>query len=366
VRQPKPWYWRARKKWCVTIGGVQKTLASGEKEATKKEAWASYHRLMASEGRLDGRQAARMTVADVCEAFLVSTAKHCRASTVELYTRRIGPFAAAFKNKPVDGVTSEDVIGWLRAYGGCKQKGKEGFGDSVRALTLRVIRTMFRWARDRGIIKLDPLARVASPWRIQARERPMTDEEYALIRSDAKTDDSFKEVLELMWRTGMRPDEVAKLSARNLDARLPIARFQPVEHKTGTRTGLQLERFFPPDMMDRVRGYAKVRRGPLIRNGKGEPWTQHVISCRFSRLKKRLGLPNDCVIYLARHRFITRLVESGVPLARVAKLAGHTHPETVMKHYYHPDTLAMLEDVARIDGGGEKPATDEDGRPLVS
>ena len=61
------------------------------------------------------------------------------------------------------------------------------------------------------------------------------------------------------------------------------------------------------------------------------------------------------MIYLARHGFITRLVESGTPLARVAKLSGHTHPETVMKNYYHPDTLVMLDDVEKINAGeGEK------------
>src|SRR5581483_417601 len=84
---------------------------------------------------------------------------------------------------------------------------------------------------------------------------------------------------------------------------------------------------------------------------KGNPWTTDLISDCFGRVKRRLKLPDDCVIYMARHGFITRLVESGAPLARVAKLAGHTHPETVMQHYYHPETIAMLDDVAKINEG---------------
>jgi integrase len=67
---------------------------------------------------------------------------------------------------------------------------------------------------------------------------------------------------------------------------------------------------------------------------------------------------------MARHGFITRLAEGGVPLARVARLAGHNDTNTVMRHYYHPDTESMLDDVAKVDAarasggaGGEGPVS---------
>jgi integrase/recombinase XerC len=365
MKQPKPWFWEKRGAWYVTLHSKQIRLSEKEKDA-----WAEYHRLMGSEGLLTERQAARMTVADACEAFLGASA-HCRESTVKLYTRKLGPFAAAFRSKRLDSVSPEEIIRWMSRYEGAGQKGKKYFGDSSRALTLHIVKSMFRWARDRGLIKIDPMHRVSIPWKIKARQRPMSKDEYLKIQNDTMTDANFKEVVEVMWQTGMRPGEVATLSARHLDSRLPIARFQPTEHKTGTRTGRQREAFFSPALMERMREYAKERRsGSLLLNSKGKPWTQHTISCRFTRLKERLGMQPELVLYMARHRFVTSLVESGIPLARVAKLAGHTHPETVMTNYYHPETLAMLDDVAKINAEEPKTeatdATDEDGRPLVS
>jgi integrase len=101
----------------------------------------------------------------------------------------------------------------------------------------------------------------------------MSKEEYLEIQADTGTDASLEEVVEVMWQTGIRPGEVSRLSARHLDARLPTARFQPTEHKTGTRTGLQREVFLPPAPMERMREYSKHRpTGPLLLNRNGMSW----------------------------------------------------------------------------------------------
>lgn len=344
MRQPKPWFWKMRGAWYVTLHGKQIKLHENEKEANRE-----FYRIMAAEGRTSDRLT-RMSVAESCEAIIGVTA-HSRPSTVRLYQDMLGPFAAHFRSKRLDQLTPDQCIRFVAGYQGTGYNGR-GFGDSTRALMFRHIKTLFSWARDTGLIQLNPMARIPNPWKIKPRQRPMSEEEYLLVMGDRKLNDQFKEVLEIMWRTGARPGEVAKLSARHLDARRPIARFQPTEHKTGGKTGLQREVYFPDDLMERMRKYAEIRpNGPLLLNCRGKPWSQELISDTFGRVKRRLGLANDCVIYLARHSFITKLAESGVPLARVAKLSGHTNPETIMRNYYHPDMDAMIRDVAAIDIG---------------
>ena len=281
----------------------------------------------------------------------MGTVAHSRPNTVRLYRDMLGPFAAHFRSKRLEELTPDMCIRFVSGYRGTGYKGKT-FGDSSRALMFRYIKTLFKSARDTGIIQLNPLARVPNPWKIRAHERPMTEEEYLLIMADRKLNDRFKEVLEIMWRTGARPGEVAKLAARHLNAPGRSPGSSPPSTRPGRRPDSSVRSSSPPDLMDRLRKYAEVRpKGPLLRNRAGKPWTQDLISDTFGRVKRRLGLPPDCVIYMARHGFITRLVESGAPLAHVAKLAGHTHPETVMQHYYHPETMAMLEDVAKINEG---------------
>lgn len=346
MKQPKPWFWAKRNAWYVTLEGKQIRLSSNEREAN-----AEFYRIMAAAGAITDKQAARMTVADLCEALIISVA-HARPATIRLYRASLGPFAAEFRSKRLDQVSAEHCLRFVREYQGTGRRNR-GFGDSSRALMFRYIKTLYKWAKDVGLTTINNMARVPNPWKIMPRVRPMSEDEYMLLMSDDKIGIDFKEVLEVMWNTGARPGEVSKLSARHLDARAPIARFQPSEHKTGARTGLQREIYFPPDLMDRMRKHAEQRpKGSLLRNSRGNAWTPRSIGSAFRRAKARHNLSEDSVIYLARHAFVTRLVEKGVPLARVAKLAGHTHTNTLMTTYYHPDTEAMMGDVQGINTDG--------------
>jgi integrase len=179
----------------------------------------------------------------------------------------------------------------------------------------------------------------------------MTEEEYRTLMADRNLNDRFKEVLEFLWRTGARPGEIAAIQARHLYGCQPIVRLQPTEHKTGTKTGRQREIIMPPDLRERPRRYAQERpRGPLLRNTRGNPWTQDLISEEFGRTKRRLGLSPDLVIYMTRHALAMRLIKPGSDIALVARPLIHSNAE-VLQTYYHPDTEAMVNMVAEEDKG---------------
>lgn len=345
MKNPKPWYWTARKAWYVQLNGKQKKLHKDEKEANKE-----FYRIMASEGRLDEKDARGIRVADAVEAMLASVDHH-RESTRRLYGYNLAPLAVRFAGRRLDSMKFDECSRFVREFAG---RGTRQFGEASRYLMMRYIKTFFRWARDSGLIQLNPLHGKDNPWKSLARPRVMAETEYLAIMSDRKLNDQFKEVMEFLWRTGARPGEIACICARHLDAKLPIVRLQPTEHKTGTKTGLQREIMMPPDLMDRLRSYAVERpKGTLLRNRKGNAWTQCLISDCFHRVKVRLGMP-DLVIYMARHAFITRLLDGGKSPAIVAKLAGHTHAETIQKVYYHPDTKAMMDMVAEDSEGQQE------------
>ena len=200
VKQPKPWFWEKRNAWYVTLCGKQLRLHEKEREAN-----AEFYRIMAAEGGLTGQQVARMTVADACEV-IISTAAHSRSSTLRLYRDMLGPFAAHFRAKRLDQLTPDECVRFVSTYQGTGYKGKT-FGDSSRALMFRYIKTLFKWARDTGLLQMNPMVRVTNPWKIRSRERPMSEVEYLTIMGDRRLNDRFKEVLEIIWRTGARPGE---------------------------------------------------------------------------------------------------------------------------------------------------------------
>jgi integrase len=320
----------------VQLGGKQIRLAEDKREAERE-----FYRLMAAEGRLDSRRVASMTVADACEAMLAGI-QHMRPGTVRIYTEKLGAFAAAFGPRRLDSIRPAEVIQWVAGYRST-QEGRS-YGESTRALLFRYVKQLYRWCRDIGYIEIDPFVRVISPWRIAKRGGPMTEEDYRKIMAMRRLSPRFKEIVEFIWRTGIRPGELAILSARHLDARLPIARFQPTEHKTGTKTGLQREVYFPSDLWERLQRYAEIhRKGPLFRKDNGSPWTQKAISESYGKIKRRHGL--TCVLYQARHRWATAMLESGIPEARVARMAGHVSTDVLVSTYYHPEAERMAADI---------------------
>jgi integrase len=351
ARTPKPWWNNERNAWYVTVKGKRHRLAESKKEADR-----AFYSLMVAEGEITHKQD-RILVADAIEALLANVQRH-RPNTRKIYLYSLGPFAANFASRRLDSVTADEALRFVSEYKG-RPGSKLKFSDSSRSLMFRHIKTLYRWARDTGLIQINPMHGQDGPWRVAPRARGMTDEEYRTIMVYTKLNRRFKEVLEFLWRTGARPSEIAAIEARHLDARLPIVRLQPTEHKTGAKTGRQREIFMPPDLMDRLRGYAKDRpKGALLRNNKDKPWTQHQISGNFCRVRGKLGLRPDLVIYMARHAFATRLVKPGNDLALVAKVLGHASAEVLQRTYYHPDTKAMAAMVEQENVGEDEKAAE--------
>jgi integrase/recombinase XerC len=342
ARQPEPWYWEARQAWYVQLGKRQIKLGADEKQARKE-----WHRVMAENGRLDERERRRMLVADACED-LCATVQTKRAATRRHYAEKLGLFAKHFGDRRLSEIQPAEVIRWIAEYQpparDARGRKRRRWGDNSRCMQYKYVRLLMKWARDTGLIEINPFVRIDNPWRIRDRDRSMTEGEYEAVMRDPKSSPQFKEIVEFIWRAGARPGELAILTARHLDVRMRIARLQPTEHKTGERTGAQREIHFPPDLWERLKSYADHRpSGPLFRRKNGEPWTAGLITLAFGRAKRRLGL--ECVLYQARHAYFTNLAENGVPATRAARLGGHRKLDTFMNTYYHPETDQLQEDI---------------------
>jgi len=66
------------------------------------------------------------------------------------------------------------------------------------------------------------------------------------------------------------------------------------------------------------------------------------VAKQFREARREAGLPEDLVLYCARHTFGTALYEAAGNLAMVMKVMGHADARTAM-HYQHP-TLDPIRD----------------------
>ena len=77
ARTPKPWFWKARNGWYVTIDGQRIFLSENKTEAKTR-----FHELMASPQR---RTVRCDSVAKICDLYLEWCQKHWATATYENY-----------------------------------------------------------------------------------------------------------------------------------------------------------------------------------------------------------------------------------------------------------------------------------------
>jgi site-specific recombinase XerD len=72
----------------------------------------------------------------------------------------------------------------------------------------------------------------------------------------------------------------------------------------------------------------------LLRNNRGEAWTENAIGLTTRRTRERAGIP-QAIAYGLRHSFATDALANGVPDAQVAELLGHSGTAMLHRHYAH-------------------------------
>jgi integrase len=343
VRTPKPWYWSARNAWYVQIDGKQTRLGAAETKTKipPDDVRREYHRLMACRGLITDEDRRKASVPEVIEAFIAGKAA-TRTKTVKTYLFYLEPFAHRFRGRKPDSIKVSEVLAFVTS--------RSTWSDGTKHNAVVTVKALYRWARDVGYLDANPMAGLTNPYPAGRRERGITLAEFEGMIG-AVRDDAFKTVLRFLRDTGCRPGELCKLTARHLDPVQPVATLRPGEHKTGRRTGRSRTILLPGTIAEELRELARQRpTGPLLRNTKGDPWNPNTIEKRVRRLRRKLNLPDDVVPYAARHSFLTRLVETGTPLAIAAKIAGHSRIDTIQDVYLHPELTAMKEAVEKAAG----------------
>ncbi len=339
MRQPEPFYWAARRGWYVQIEKRQIKLGGDPDPRPKGRPRApegvmrEYYRVMATNGRSTAEDREQATVAEVCEVFL-SRKDGLRENTKRLYAYYLSRFASALAGVRFNAVRMEDVT---RAA-----ESQSKWSAGTKHCFVLTVTTAFRWARDAGYLDMNPFAGWANPYPPAPRRRSMTDAEFAAVIDQAR-DLQWKQFMMFLRGTGCRIGELMALEAKHVDPERPFARLPADLHKTGRKSGKDRVLVLPADVEVMVRALARqYPKGPIFRNSRnGGPWTANTIGRRMRRYREKLGLGDVCC-HMIRHATLSRMLDGDTPLHLVAKIAGHSDPQTLMNTYYHPDEDLMV------------------------
>jgi integrase len=201
------------------------------------------------------------------------------------------------------------------------------------------------WARKERLIGQSPLVGFVKT-APSSRETAITEAQFKLCLEHAKG--SFRDVLEFLWHTGCRPQELRLIESAWIDGRKIV--FPVTKSKGGKRRRV----IYLDDTVAEIVARCALANpvGPIFRNRLGNAWTKDAINCGFVRLRAKTGISGLCA-YAMRHGFATSALKRGVDTTTVGVLMGHANPVMVAKVYQHlaQDDDYMLGVVTQLNGG---------------
>jgi integrase len=140
--------------------------------------------------------------------------------------------------------------------------------------------------------------------------------------------DDLRNLVTALLLTPARPGEIASATAQDYDR---LNGSLTLRGKTGERVvtlSSQAVTFFAEQAKD------KIGNAPLLTRADGQEWNKDSWKRPFKAALKKAGLPGDMVVYSLRHTAISRLIQGGVDIFLIAKMAG-TSVNMIEKHYGH-------------------------------
>lgn len=335
ARTPKPWWWKARQEWAVTIGGKRYRLGTDREKAMEE-----FHRLMAS-----GRQVATAAAADylnqILRDFLGWVHREKATKTYRIYYGYISSFDDRWPGLRLSELRPRHVESWLADH---------VWGPTSRNKAIGTISRALNWASRQGY-GANPIAAMERPTP-KNRVDTLSLGEFATILRHTR-DRRFREFLTFCWDCGCRPQEGRAIESRHVDLAHQRC-VLPTGESKGKHRARAIYLATPRAARIVARLMAQHPAGPLFRNTWGTPWNCASVYGRLQRMDQYIG--RRIRAYTLRHTWITRQLKAGVDSHVVASLAGHANTAMIDKVYSHvaDDPAFMLEAARR--GTGFRPS----------
>jgi len=281
------------------------------------------------------RRAPVPTLADFSKRFLDAIRIRCAAKprTIEFYAQQTR-YLLAFEtlaNRRLDEVDEAAVEEFAQAR-------RQQVGPATTNRGLAVLRRMLRLAHEWRI--LDRIPRI----HLLRGER---NREFVLSREQERIYLEFcpqipHDVAMLMLDTGLGPAEALGLQ------------WPDIHHDyLQVREGKTRYRARSVNLTSRVAAMLESRRLDSASNfvfaaGSEKPLLPSSLAHLHAKVRRRLRLPAEFVLYSLRHTALTRLGESGADAFTIMRIAGHSSV-TTSQRYVHPSSETVALAIARLD-----------------
>ncbi|MGA2065866.1 MAG: hypothetical protein ABSG86_12910 [Thermoguttaceae bacterium] len=271
ARRAKPWYWKARKIWCVYHNGEKIPLGPD-----RDEAFHYYHEIMAKSQQK--RQPVQWgAIAAILDDFLTWTEENRAPRTYSRYRDFIQSFVSHCGRRGIGTLNASHVTAWLNS--------QKGWNSTTNRNATAALQRGFNWAVGNRGLDRNPIRGMEKP-EAKTRTTIITAEEFDAFLSHVD-DTAFRDLLIVSYDAGGRPQETKHLETRHVQIDKQRAVIPAGEAKGGISRAIYFPTERSLDIIKRL--VEEYPTGPLFRNNKGNPWTGFAVKLRFERLQIAIG-----------------------------------------------------------------------------
>ncbi len=258
------------------------------------------------------------------KSFLSS--KRFAESTMKSYINSIQLFLAFFKDRPMESLTSEDVIRFNNEYVLAKR-----LSSSFQNQTINSIKKFFLIVEHR---RMD-LEAIHRPRREKKLPIVLSLEEVSSLLNSLKNR-KHKAMLSLIYSAGLRRGEVLSMKINAIDSKRMMIHVFNAKGKKDRMVPLA------PTALELLREYYKEYKPThyLFEGQSGGKYSEKSLQEVFKKAKKLAGIKKNVTLHSLRHSYATHLLESGINLRYIQDLLGHKSPKTT-QIYTHVSNEAL-------------------------
>lgn len=143
---------------------------------------------------------------------------------------------------------------------------------------------------------------------------------------DCTTNLKHKAILSLIYGSGLRVGELIELKKTDIDSDRMVVHVRNAKGKKDRYTILSIK------VLELLRSYYKQYKPNeyLFEGQKGGQYTTASSRQVFNKALKKAKINKQATLHTLRHSFATHLLESGVSIAHIQKLLGHSNIKTTL------------------------------------
>jgi integrase/recombinase XerD len=253
------------------------------------------------------------------------------ATTVEAYTYHVGLFLKGVA-KDIKAVTRRDLEAYIAGLFEHRTKDGKAYATGTIIIKVRSLKRFFEFLEARNVIFVSPMEFIGEPQKERRLPRNiLTSAEIQKILGQPNlgtlTGIRDRTVLELFYSTGIRLNELCKLTIYDADLQGGMLRINRGKGRKDRVVPLGKHAIrFLREYITKVRPHCtrnnKQNRSLLV-DRFGKPISDQVVTILIRTHAKAAGIEKKVTAHVFRHTFASHLVKNGADIVAVQKMLGH-------------------------------------------